>query len=284
MFDSTRSVRLVLCLLALAAVLSAPAGAGAPAGDAPRQGFGAAEPGRRPGDQLLISRPSILRLSATSRVSRLGLGRVPDQQSTSSAGWETIFSDDFEGAFPGSWLVGDTNPEGGEYHWGQRQCRAYSGLYSAWIAGGGADGSALACGSTYPDNMESWLVYGPFSLEDATAAELTWKLWLDTEPEYDNLWWGVSTDGEQFVATGASGDSQGWIDWTFDLNDVPDIGTVLGQPQVWVALIFVSDADINVAEGCYVDDVVLSRNVGGAAQYGAYLPSVMKQARVLPGS
>lgn len=284
MVGSSRSVPLVLCSLAFAAVLFMPVGAGVPAGDAPRHSPNDAEPGRHPGDQLVVSRSAIFTLNSNSQVSRLGLNGTLDQQRAGSTGWETIFSDDFEGAFPDSWAVGDTNPEGGEYHWGQRQCRAFSGLYSAWIAGGGADGSALACGSTYPDNMESWLVYGPFSLEGATAAELTWKLWLDTEPEYDNLWWGASIDGEQFVATGASGDSQGWIDWTFDLNDVPDLGTVLGQPQVWVALIFVSDVDTNVAEGCYVDDVVLSRNVGGVAQYEAYLPSVIKQARVVPGS
>jgi hypothetical protein len=75
--------------------------------------------------------------------------------------WITIFSDDFEGAFPGEWDVfdhdGDSN---GEYFWWKRDCRPHTGGYSAWAVGAGADGSGLPCGSDYPDHADSAMIYG----------------------------------------------------------------------------------------------------------------------------
>jgi len=52
----------------------------------------------------------------------------------------------------------------------------------------GADGR-LACGGNYPDNADSRMSYGPFSLEDATAAELSFRLWLDVSSELE---WTIS--------------------------------------------------------------------------------------------
>ena len=39
-------------------------------------------------------------------------------------GWTTIVSEDFEGAFPGPWVVDDAVPGYGEYYWAERDCRA----------------------------------------------------------------------------------------------------------------------------------------------------------------
>ncbi len=79
--------------------------------------------------------------------------------------WVTIVDEDFEGAFPGPWTVFDNNGStAGEYYWADRTCRVYAGSYSGWVVGGGANGSPLACGSMYPNNADSWMVYGPFNL------------------------------------------------------------------------------------------------------------------------
>ena len=69
-------------------------------------------------------------------------------ESVNASGWVTIMSEDFEGAFPGSWNVYDGNPEGGEYYWEKRICLPYQGSYSGWGVGGGAQGSGLSCGET----------------------------------------------------------------------------------------------------------------------------------------
>jgi len=83
----------------------------------------------------------------------------------SANGWVTIHSEDFEGAFPNAWWVfdgdGTTN---GEYYWGKRSCRPYAGSYSGWGIGTGLNGASLGCGGYYPNSVQSWMRYGPFSL------------------------------------------------------------------------------------------------------------------------
>jgi hypothetical protein len=112
--------------------------------------------------------------------------------------WITIFSDDIEGVFPGDWNVFDNDDEYGEYFWAKRNCRPYASTYSAWVVGGGADGSGLSCNSNYPNYVDSWMIYGPFSLEDATQAEFRFMFWLNSEQGYDFLFAGASIDGNSY--------------------------------------------------------------------------------------
>jgi uncharacterized repeat protein (TIGR01451 family) len=174
--------------------------------------------------------------------------------------WATILGEDFEGAFPGVWTVFDNNgTSSGEYIWGNRTCRAYIGARSGWAVGGGANGATLGCGSLYPHNAQSWMVYGPFSLSGATNADLRFKLWLYSQSPDDKLCWMASLDGNFFQGTCASGNSSGWMDQVLDLTNVSGLGNLLGQPNVWIALIFTSNDSVTYAEGGYVDNVVLRR-------------------------
>jgi len=178
-------------------------------------------------------------------------------------GWETIFSDDLEGTFPGEWNVFDNDGEtNGTYYWAQKDCRPYAGSYSAWVVGGGADGSALGCGSDYPDYANSWMVYGPFSLVDATDAEFRFMYWLNSEPTYDVLFAGASIDGSDFYGAITSGASD-WTERIFDLTDVYTLGDLTGEAQVWVVIAFQSDLSIHDSEGAYVDDIEVRKYVGG---------------------
>jgi len=181
-------------------------------------------------------------------------------------GWVTITAEDFEGLFPDSWNVLDNEPGDGEYYWGKRDCRPFNGSYSGWPVGAGSDGSSLSCGSNYPDYADSWMVYGPFSLAGASAADLQFKLWLDSESSYDYLFWGASTNGTSFYGMGLSGYSAGWDDRTLDLSSVYTIGNLLGKPEVWIAIKFHSDGDTSYPEGAYVDDVVLRKYVSSTGQ------------------
>ena len=182
---------------------------------------------------------------------------------TQPGGWVTILEETFEGSFPGEWEVFDNYDGDGEYYWGKRDCRVYAGSYSGWAVGGGADGATLSCGSNYPDDAESWMIYGPFSLADAIAGDLTFKLWLNSETDYDEIWWGASTDGTWFYGHFNTGDSGGWMDETLDMTDVPTLGNLMGQPTVWIALVFSSDVSYNYSEGAYVDNIVLRKYVPG---------------------
>jgi C1A family cysteine protease len=174
-------------------------------------------------------------------------------------GWITIVSEDFEGAFPGPWLLEDDVMGSGEYVWAKRGCRPYAGFYSGWAVGGGADGALLACGSYYPNDVSSWMTYGPFSLADATAAELTFELWLNAEGGYDWFSVAVSTDGDNWSGWSATNSTWGWMDVRIDLQSAPRLGTLLGRPMVWVALGLDSDESYRLPEGAYVDNVVVRK-------------------------
>ena len=168
-------------------------------------------------------------------------------------GTTTIKSENFEESWPGDWTLYEGGA--GDYKWNKRNCEAHGGSYSGWAVGGGADGGTLTCGSDYPNDANSWMIYGPFSLADASNAVVDFYLWLNSESDWDYLYYLASTDGSWFYGQGLSGNSSGWIPWSFDLTDVSGLGNLCGQPQVWIAFIFQSDSTITYPEGAYVDDI-----------------------------
>jgi hypothetical protein len=201
------------------------------------------------------------------------------------ASWTTIASTDFEGAFPSPWQVYDDNGASyGEYYWGKRTCRPYAGSYSGWGVGGGANGAALSCGSNYPDNADSWMVYGPFSLAGATAGELRYKLWLNSEKTYDQLCAFASLNGSDFYGTCISGNTNGWTDRVLDLANVYTLGNLMGQPNVWVALVFRSNGSVNYAEGGYVDNIVLRKCTAASCPAGVAPDSTNEQTLDIPAT
>ncbi|MBN1483351.1 MAG: carboxypeptidase regulatory-like domain-containing protein [Chloroflexia bacterium] len=182
---------------------------------------------------------------------------TPSPSPTPQADWRTIVYEDFEGNFPGDWTL-----LGGSYSWGKRDCRVYAGTHSGWAVGGGIEGGDLPCGSHYPNGVVSWMLYGPFSLADASAAEMTFQHWRQIEDEpSDYACWLASVDGQYFYGYCPSGHTD-WAEGRLDLADVPVLGNLLGRPQVWVGFYFVSDAQDNSPEGFYLDDILLRKYVG----------------------
>jgi hypothetical protein len=179
-------------------------------------------------------------------------------------GWTVIVAEGFEGAFPGEWQLRDGNPAEGSHVVEPRTCRAYDGSYSGWVVGGGA-GAGLGCQSAYPRHVESWMAFGPFSLADATAAELAFQLWLNSEPEYDGVFGGASVDGVEYHGYMATGNSAGWGQHSLDLRAVPELGDLTGEEEVWIALIFVSDGVVRMQQGAFIDDIVLRKYAGSPA-------------------
>jgi predicted secreted protein len=182
------------------------------------------------------------------------------------AGWTTILSEGFEGSFPGSWELVDNQQGYGQYFWGKRNCRAFQGSYGGWAVGGGADGSSLVCGNDYPNYAESWMIYGPFSLVGASAAELRFKLWLNSESGHDYVYWVASIDGADYYGQAVCGYSGGWADVLMDLADVYEIGSLLGEPEVWIAFVFQTDGNTHYPEGTYVDNVVLRKYLSATGE------------------
>ena len=188
--------------------------------------------------------------------------------------WVTITAEGFEGAFPsGAWSVFDNDGStNGEYYWDDDDYKPHSGWWSAWAARGGANGLDPQ-DNYYSNNAQSWMVYGPFDLSDASDAEILFYYWNQSELDYDWFGWSASTDCQHFYGYQVSGDSGGWKYKNFDLTAVPTIGNVTGDSSVCIAFIFTSDGS-NVDDGPFVDDIVLQKYVSsGQPNLTSYTPS-----------
>lgn len=173
-------------------------------------------------------------------------------------GWTTILSEDVEGAFPGAWSTFDNNPASGNDFWDDVSCRSFSGNWSAWCA----DIGNVDC-TTYDNDMSSWMIWGPFSLADALDARAEFRIWNETEgPPFDFPSWLASTNGTNFFGFQLNQDV-GWTGIEFDLTSVPSLGDLRGQPAVWLAFTFTSDASVSAFEGTYLDDILIEKLVGG---------------------
>ncbi|MCJ7498232.1 MAG: hypothetical protein MUO78_08880, partial [candidate division Zixibacteria bacterium] len=209
----------------------------------------------------------ILRKKApTSRILDKGIEKkdtttTKTKVSLEEPGWVTIMNEDFEGYFPGAgWDVFDGNGyDYGEYYWDDDNFRPYEGSWSAWCARGGINGLDPEW-NNYPDNCDSWMVYGPFSLSDAVDAELLCYYWLKSEYCCDTFFYLASIDNIWYSGWSIRGNSGGFGYINFDLTDVSELGNLCGQPFVWIAFIFNSD-ESNTDQGAFVDNIVLRKNI-----------------------
>lgn len=185
--------------------------------------------------------------------------------STPEPRWVEIVYEGFEGEFPtGLWYTRQDS-ESGSYVWGPRDCNPHRGNMSAWAVGAGADGAALPCGSDYPDETETQLIYGPFDLSDATAARMTFWSWSNTQYESDTIYWGASTTSALFWGQRDSGTNTEWRQRELDFSNVSSFAeSMLGEPEVWIMLAFETDEWSNRESGWFIDDVRIEKRVGGS--------------------
>lgn len=164
----------------------------------------------------------------------------------------TIFSEGFESGIGGTAadLDGATN---GEYYWGTTTFAASEGSNSAWVAGGGAQGSVLAAGTdNYPNNALSALTFGPYDLSSYKQATLTYDYWVLTEASLDVFQVQVSTDGTNFTAVDSkSGDESSWNSESLNLT------SYTGEAAVWIRFFFSSNG-ATTNTGVFIDNIELS--------------------------
>jgi len=183
-----------------------------------------------------------------------------------------VLDEDFEGTFGEAdedpeetppkphWKVVDQNaPKNGVYYWAKSACQAASGSHSGWAIGGGLVGGELVCGAQYPFGVYSWMTYGPVDLSDATSAELRFKRWVNTVGEGDSLQYLASTDNSRYEGFKLFNRAPEWKETVFDLTQVPVLGDLTDQPQVWIRFVFETKDPNSLREGAYVDDVILRK-------------------------
>ncbi|MCG7850285.1 MAG: PKD domain-containing protein, partial [ANME-2 cluster archaeon] len=174
-----------------------------------------------------------------------------EEQLIRNPSWVLIKEEGFEGAFPNDWtLYGDPT-------WCNTNYISSVDDWSGWCACGGDSG--VYPGDGYPNDVNSWIVYGPFDLSDALCADLYFDHWTKTEADYDCLFYGASIDGENFYAESISGDWGGWNTGFLDLTNVYTLGDLCGQSQVWIAFVFYSDATIT-DEGVFLDSIEIFKD------------------------
>ena len=173
-------------------------------------------------------------------------------QESPAASWITIMTENFEGVFPpGAWRVlGDPT-------WAADNFKPHSNSNSAWCAKGGSSGLDPAT-NNYPNNINAWMIYGPFDLSDATEAELIFNYWLEIEENSDYLKWLASTNGTNFSGYQTEKSTSGWAEKRFDLRSVPTLGNLCGESQVWIGFKFDSDSSVTY-KGAFVDDIYLRK-------------------------
>lgn len=183
-----------------------------------------------------------------------------------SNSWNQLLFENFEGTFPGNWDLMSWQYISGAWYdvtsqvsWGKNSCQKYAGSYSGRAVGGGSQGGGFSCSDGYPDDIETWMIYGPFDLTQAKDGYLSLKIWTDIEDVYDKLFWGVSLDGDYFYGQSITENSEGWYDPVIDLKNVYTLGNVTGQSQVWIGVMFKSDYMNTYYEaGAWVDNISLS--------------------------
>lgn len=194
---------------------------------------------------------------------------IPTATTHPPEGWVTVFRDDFEGEFPGPWYVQDGNgPGSGEYWPWRKDCKRYNGRGSVWLVAGGIDGQRLPCGFDYPNNAAAAMFYGQFSLVDASAANVSAKLFVQTASSNDLVCLYAYDDADPDSEIGgwcywgysASG---GWVDGYIDLNNLEGVGSLIGLPEVIVGIGLFSDSLGVVPNGGHVDDFLISKYNAG---------------------
>lgn len=166
----------------------------------------------------------------------------------------TIFSEGFEGAFPGSWFVGNNNSNT-VAKWEDNSAKAYTGSWSASCADNGSNSR-----TTYDNNLNTYMQRRNVSLAGYSSATLRFKYWMNIEHHapgciYDSLQVNLRTQAGYWEGLmSICGNSSGWPKKTLNLN------AYTGQTGLIISFDFVSDGSVvpSGAAGVWVDDVALT--------------------------
>ena len=165
---------------------------------------------------------------------------------TPALGQTTVLSEGFEGAFPGSWSIGD--PTVPSVYWKDvtnavGTVTAHSGGWKGYCAGIGHGGTSA--NPTYTNNMTAFMSRS-ISLAGYAGANLSfWVNIPSIESGYDRL--GVYMDANQLWT--ASAPTTGWTFVTVPLN------AYVGGTHT---LKFRFDSDVSTFyEGAYLDDILV---------------------------
>ena len=178
-----------------------------------------------------------------------------------TAPFECVWSEDFESTFPGPWWIIEQG--GSDKCWDDESYKAHNVTDDPCPPGGNPEWGAYcadlpthAYPNDYDNNMDTWMVYGPFSTVGRKSGEISADVWRIIADSSDGISLLTSTNGVNFGGLIWRGNVPSWNRLALNLNNV------MNHPAVWVGVRFSSN-DSNTAEGAYVDDVVIKLNDPG---------------------
>lgn len=193
---------------------------------------------------------------------------------------ETIFTEGFEGAWPGSWTVyDDSSWWGGSDYWGDTTYRSYERSWSGWIADEGYDfwGRRNSDLHLYDNYMDAYM-YRPVNLNDYNSVTLSYRYWIKSEEKYDYLEVIYYDGGKWNYIKRKTGNSYGWQE---ESASIPKTATYVG-------FYFHSDYLV-VDEGAYLDKIRLEGTKATHVpnsdlhQYDDYMDAYMQKQINLAG-
>lgn len=176
-------------------------------------------------------------------------------KSAKAAGTSNIvFSENFEGTFPGPWNVFDGNTESGSDYWGVTNYRFNSGSKSAWCAQVG-DHSVRGLPNKdvhqYDNNMVAFMSRGTWDASKWDMAWIRFYAWIETSSN-DWIQLGASTDSSTAkVIFIKSGSYKYWSQYDIRLPEE------CLKPNLRLDFVFASDSS-GYSEGVYIDDITLT--------------------------
>ncbi|MEZ4650335.1 MAG: FlgD immunoglobulin-like domain containing protein [Candidatus Eisenbacteria bacterium] len=179
--------------------------------------------------------------------------------------WQVLLSEGFEAGFPASnWQIYRRGSS--LYRWDDKAFRPHGGTFSGWCVGSSENATEFPpldpATDSYPNDVKVWMVSGPFDLSDAEIATVDFWQYLDLAPG-DSLYYGVSTDGIDFLGYFESSRSGGYVAQSFDIGDAFGVSDLRDLDEVYVAFYFFSDAVTSVGSGVFLDDIVVRKRVPG---------------------
>ena len=164
-----------------------------------------------------------------------------------------LFTDDFEGPFPGPWIISSTGPNTSAT-WGDNQAKFSSGSKSAFAADNGNDFR-----TTYDNDLNNAMQLQNVSLVGYSSAALSFNYWLNSEANFDFFRVKVGNQGgplTQVLALTGDQSAAGWQVRNVSLN------SFIGQSNLTISFEFASDQDVTnpAPSGVWIDHVQI---IGG---------------------
>ncbi|OGY92311.1 MAG: hypothetical protein A3H70_04455 [Candidatus Komeilibacteria bacterium RIFCSPLOWO2_02_FULL_48_11] len=147
-----------------------------------------------------------------------------------------------------NWQVSDQNSANGADYWDDVGCKSFSGSRSIWSSGGG---DMPDC-TTYDNNMNTWMMYGPIDLRNTDLARVAFQYQYDLETNYD-FFYALATGDNGAHWSGNTYTGYSGANWSSQ-NTSDLLQPYLGNSAVWLAFGMTSDSSVTKA-GAYLDDI-----------------------------